>query len=295
MHETLDSVASRLLICEINCQRFAIEVDSVVELLTFQKLKITTLPNVPGHIHGVINLRGTTMSVLDTRKILGMPSSQEETNAILRMLSDQEQDHLDWVEELTSSVQNSCEFDRAIQPGHCQFGRWYDELMSDRDEMGRFANDQLALLDVLARFDMPHRELHAIAAEVNELTIKGEVEQAIKIIDQAKETHLKELLELFARTRELVGKLRQGVVIVIEHDSNRFGLVVDNACEVRDFASDCFTPNDESTGQVLGFVNEDNSGDLVQVLNIAAITRQCVSSAPVSGPQEVLSVPEATI
>ncbi|MEO0531206.1 MAG: chemotaxis protein CheW [Planctomycetota bacterium] len=42
-----------------------------------RQLDVTTVPNAPSHVRGVINLRGEVATVIDLRTVLGLPVAEE--------------------------------------------------------------------------------------------------------------------------------------------------------------------------------------------------------------------------
>ncbi|TWT99213.1 Chemotaxis protein CheW [Botrimarina colliarenosi] len=43
-----------------------------------RQLDITPVPNAPGHVRGVINLRGEVATVIDLRTVLGLPPAEQD-------------------------------------------------------------------------------------------------------------------------------------------------------------------------------------------------------------------------
>ncbi len=66
------NIDNTYLTFEVDRERFAIHVTYVTEIVRLQK--IFTLPDVPSHIRGVINLRGKVIELLDVRARFGSES-----------------------------------------------------------------------------------------------------------------------------------------------------------------------------------------------------------------------------
>jgi purine-binding chemotaxis protein CheW len=60
-----DSQEGKVLVFRVGDDRFALEIRNVIEIIGMQK--ITTVPDMPPFIKGVINLRGTVIPVVDIR------------------------------------------------------------------------------------------------------------------------------------------------------------------------------------------------------------------------------------
>ncbi|MCA9149668.1 MAG: CZB domain-containing protein, partial [Planctomycetales bacterium] len=227
-------------------------------------------------VEGVISIRGKTLVILDFRTMLGMQSMRQDTAEILQLLHDREQDHVNWLNELYASVRESREFQLATDPHRCKFGVWYDALMNDEEALSRFTNDQLPLLDLMSNFDRPHQQIHKVAIQVGELVAQGAVEEAVKLIDKARDTDLCELLDLFGKAREMVSTLRRGVVIVVEFEGKRFGLLFDGASDLHDFSQ-----GTRQSSEVVGddspvgdFLHDEATGILVQIIELGNIANQ---------------------
>ena len=278
MSATLSPVLDDRLICEVMGQRYALNVDSVVELVSLQGITVTSIPNTPQHVHGIANLPRGPLPVLDIRAMLGLTSLRDETQEVLQMLHDREHEHVLWLEELYASVRESRDFTLTTNPHLCKFGKWYDALRADNVALSRFTNDRLSLLEVVARFDKPHQRIHGIAEQVMALEKAGSVEEAKALIETVRETDLASMLELFATARRLLGELRQGIVVVIENNSRRLGLLFDNASDVKQYTDEDHHPldmADSKCGLIHDVIRDDGAGDMIQAIDLKALLKQC--------------------
>lgn len=92
---------NKLTVFTIAGEEFGIELNRVVEIVRPQKT--TPLPNVPGFISGVINLRGTVIFVMDLRKRLNVkPSSEREKIIVTSMHGEKIGLLVDTVKEIIS-------------------------------------------------------------------------------------------------------------------------------------------------------------------------------------------------
>ena len=60
----------RAVVVRFGADRYGIRITSVREILKVGR--VTAVPGVPQHVAGVINLRGTVLTVLDVRSLLGL-------------------------------------------------------------------------------------------------------------------------------------------------------------------------------------------------------------------------------
>ena len=223
-------------------QKYALNVEYVRELTPAKDHTICSLPQVPGHFVGVLSLRDTAISVLDLRTLLGLPSLAEETEEIVQMLTDREQDHVNWLTELKLSVDEGREFKLARDPHQCKFGRWYDPLMADADRLDKLTNGDIALHGTLGMFAAPHARIHGIASQVTKLVEDGKAAEAHSLIEQVRDTDLAAMIRLFDRVRNMIRELRSSLIVVLQHDDHQIGVQVDVVDSVVRINSDQIEP-----------------------------------------------------
>jgi purine-binding chemotaxis protein CheW len=68
---TSDTLAGKYLVFQLGREEFGIRVMKVREIMGVQD--ITAVPQTPGHVKGVINLRGKVIPVVDLRLKFGLP------------------------------------------------------------------------------------------------------------------------------------------------------------------------------------------------------------------------------
>ena len=74
MTEDHASPGTQYLCFQLGTQRFACNILQVREILQYQRP--TTIPHMPGFIHGVMNLRGSVLPVIDLAQRLGQSASR---------------------------------------------------------------------------------------------------------------------------------------------------------------------------------------------------------------------------
>jgi len=197
--------------------------------------EVVEVPNVPPYVRGVINLRGQVTPITDLRHRLGMPSYLDKIQRQIEMLSAREADHLHWLNELKSSVEEERPFALATDPHKCKFGQWYDSYKPKSFEEGQF----------LAKFVTPHKRIHGVAARVKAYVEGGEVDKAHELIERTRENELAEMIELFEQFREMTRRqASQEIAVVLEHDSKRTAVAVDSVDGVEKLARDTLEPLD---------------------------------------------------
>ncbi|MGE5353604.1 MAG: chemotaxis protein CheW [Acidobacteriota bacterium] len=214
------------VICGVNKQLIGISCNYVRELVVLPK--VTQLPDMSESVRGVFNNRGTIVPVLDLRRRLSMESSEKELNDFVALLHQREQDHKNWINELYNSTVENRPFKLTTDPHKCAFGKWYDSFTT--------SNYILALQ--LEKFDAPHKIIHSIGDTVEKLKYEGKLEDAVKLIENARDTKLKELVNLFEETRQLLKKTHREIGVITEISGGNSAIAVDRVESVEPIDAD---------------------------------------------------------
>ncbi len=240
---------------------FALSTKNIREMVVMPK--VVPIPQAPDYIRGVINLRGQTYSVMDLRLRTGMKSLLNETDDLIQLLTQREEDHKKWIKELETSVREERDFTLATDPHKCAFGKWYDN----------YKTDNRILESCLKKFNKPHQKIHAIAIRVKEMAENNKFESAYEIINQTKEGELAEMVKLFSEARTLLRDTSREIAIVLEFDNRTLVVSVDSVATVEILlesnieemsAAITTTSNDF----ILGIGKRDNGKSLFQLLDI---------------------------
>lgn len=205
-------------------QQFGISAENVLEMSILPACTYT--PNMPESVRGVVNLRGRVMPVFDTRIIMGMSSVKNETEGMIKMLEQREEDHRRWIGELEGSTREGREFKLTTDPTKCAFGKWYYSFKP--------AGATLKML--LGRFEEPHRRIHELGVRVIGLAAEGRKDEALGLIASTHETTLKLLFDLF---KELYRSMREDsreIGVVMASNGNRAIFAVDSVVAVETLA-----------------------------------------------------------
>lgn len=175
---------------------------------------------------GVAVLRGRAYPALDLRLCLGLSAATEETEQLLAMLGEREQDHRNWLAELEASVAEKRAFRLTTDPRKCKFGLWYYGYQTD-DPVVR---------GELARFEKPHAAIHGVAVKVAELEAGERPEEARQLLAAARSGLLAELIGNFARVKEAILAQRREIGVLLSLAGREVVLAVDRAEAVADLA-----------------------------------------------------------
>lgn len=197
---------------------------------------VSSVPSVPPFVRGVINLRGQVMPLADLRRRLGMESLAEATARLVGLLTEREQDHRRWVDELTACVRERRAFALTTDPHACKFGKWYDT----------FKTDNLLLENILGRFDEPHRRIHAVGQQVVDMMAHGEYAGCEELVERLSATTLQSLVKLFAEARLLLNESNREVAVVVRGAGPTFAVAVDAIEAVERFGAETFSIVEET-------------------------------------------------
>jgi purine-binding chemotaxis protein CheW len=213
---------TRFGVFQVSAQLVGVPADRIHEMFILGDVKIP--PRCPPYQRGAAVLRGNVYPAIDLRVCMGHVSARAEHEALVTQLSEREEDHRRWLAELEASVREDRPFGLAVDPRECRFGRWYYA----------FETDDPVLRGVLERFERPHAEIHALAAEVEALKAAGRREDAMRRIAETRTGLLAALLELFRLTRAAMREAHKEIGVTVELSGRRAVLVVDRAEAVAD-------------------------------------------------------------
>lgn len=188
---------------------------------------VTSMPDTPAYMRGLLSLRGSTIPLFDLRLIFGKDTLLEEYQVFSDMLEHRKQDHLHWAKELRHSIENTCAFTLTTDPHQCEFGRWYDHYHDNRSSV----NFQLK------KIDKPHKRLHHAAVLVQEAaSLTDPAERDAKLHTIIEEMETKDIPEIVSLLDETTAALKSSIrelVLVLGEDDSSIGYIVDEVVAVQ--------------------------------------------------------------
>jgi purine-binding chemotaxis protein CheW len=255
-------------IVTLDKELYALPLDNIKTMVALPV--VTHMPKAPPFVRGVINLRGSVFPVVDLRQRLGMTSLKTEMDDLISMLSQREQDHKNWIDELEASVREKREFTLQTDHRKCAFGLWYES----------YTTDSLILDGLLKKFDTPHKRIHSIAHKVLELGKQDLHEEALKIINDTKNGDLSLMFQLFSSLRVALRESLREIVIIVSENGKSFAVVVDSVETVGPLAkgsiedvANCGMDSLENS-LIQSFGKRDKTGDVVMILDLSMIFPQ---------------------
>lgn len=210
----------------IGDELFAIDIDNILSVT--QDMENLLQPPVKSRgLMGVINYMDEPIAVYNFAEMLNIPSTRHIKSDLVELLNAREQDHVEWVDALEKSLTEDIPFEKARDPHVCAFGKWY----------GKFKTRDEALTDIMANFDKPHKEIHALADELLDLKDNGQLDEALDKLKIARITTLNYLLKYFDHARSQIEESLHTVVINITNDGIKplVALQIDEIHEVMNF------------------------------------------------------------
>ena len=203
------------VIFRLQGQNYAVVATDVREMLALPQ--VTPVPRAPDFIRGMINLRGEVMPLVDLRRRMNLKSAAEEIDEFIQTLQQRREEHHHWLEELVKAVNEKRPFTLTTDPHQCEFGKWYDT----------YTTDDVQIMDILQRFESPHRSVHQAGDEVNQLIRKGKYDQAHEAIEQARKGPFARMHNLFDELIEAIRKSHFEIALVLDKDDVNIALAVD--------------------------------------------------------------------
>ncbi len=218
------------VIFQVKAGLYAITSENVREIVVIPQ--VTTVPNAPPGVRGVINLRGKIIKLIDLRVKLGLPPLRTELDALIQLLREREQDHRDWLTELEACVRERRHFAMARDAHKCKFGLWYDQYKTE---------DRLLRM-TLPSMDAPHKAIHATADEALSRAESGDVDGALGLISTRRDHELGALIKLFEESRRILVERHREVAVVLSHGKDLLAFSADLVEAAEHLPEDCLEP-----------------------------------------------------
>lgn len=203
------------IVVRLQEQLFAVPSATVREMLAMPEMR--SVPRVPSHIRGLMNLRGRVMPLVDLRLRLCIDSSASEGDVLIETIRAREEEHRNWASELETSIRERREFKLTTDPHKCAFGCWYDT----------YKTSNIALAAVLRKFEDPHGALHAAGAEVIHHAAHQRWDEATRLADRVRDIDLPHLVRLFTDLRTAIQDSHRETAVVLEGGGTVYAVSVD--------------------------------------------------------------------
>lgn len=165
---------------------------------------------------------GSPLAYVSLWDRLGQTSSYVEYEELLTMLPQRRQDHLDWMAALEESIRSGAAFAKARNPRECAFGKWYYAYHSQDRRLGL----------LLGQFEQPHSAIHGLADTLLGMVERGDRAAALAAYEEARNTTLAKLMQLFEAAQRLVVELQRRIAIIVADGDDSYALGADGIRDI---------------------------------------------------------------
>jgi hypothetical protein len=95
---------------------------------------------------------------------------------------------------------------------------------------------------LLKRFDEPHKKIHGVGVQVQELVAGGEHEQATRLIESTRQNVLSTMIRLFASLKEGVSEVQRDIAVVLTTAGKTFAVSIDAVISVEKLSQGSIGP-----------------------------------------------------
>lgn len=240
------------ILLKISNNIYALSCERVVSTSLLKE--VIPIPKAPKEIRGVVRFREQVIPFVDLRRILNFKSVNQEIQEFYDLMESRKQDHINWLTTLENSVNERTKFTLTTDPHACAFGKWYDTYDSK--------NTNLMFLITFARFDTPHKNIHEIGTQVNNLMLQNNYKEAQKIIEATKGLELKQMMHLFDDIKEAFKESKREISIILGEDDHNICISADEIVSIEHliFAEEKWIENSMiSTKYIAGILKRNDS------------------------------------
>jgi purine-binding chemotaxis protein CheW len=123
------------------------------------------------------------------------------------------------------SITSDKAFTKAKDHHDCAFGKWYYQFET--------SNKSMEML--VKRFREPHKKIHALADLALNLKAENRQSDAIRLINDAKSTTLKQLFNVFDLVKAQYEETNRALAVIVKTGDYRVGFLVDSVHSVERF------------------------------------------------------------
>lgn len=221
-----DQVTGSYLTFTLLDAQYALAVSHIRYITSLDAIAPRMVPDTEHQSHQVFQFQDKQILLYSFCDLVGADSQRESCKELIELLNKRRQDHLDWIDALHRSLQTGEPFTKATDPHKCAFGLWYDQYIPRDGE----------LKGIMARFDEPHRRIHALADKLLDLSQgQGRVDDAIRILEEEKHSTLRHLIHLFEQACSRLQEMQKPVVVILNISDRTFAIELDSIDGIVDF------------------------------------------------------------
>ena len=209
------------LIINLRGERYAFPLGQVQRLLTAPP--VTSLPQAPPFIRGVIEQNGKTLELWDLRVLLGMNSAKQGAEQLFSMLAEMEREERDRLAKLERGLMEPDSFAAGELSGDSRLTAWLANFKARRSN---------ALSGAVAIMQEVHDRLHGLVEQCLGLAAGQQAEAALQLLRKEKDGLLTELGQRFVQIRQVMAETQREIAVVFSLDSRNAAAAVDSVLGV---------------------------------------------------------------
>lgn len=217
----------KFIVLVIEDENFVISLEHVSEIVIVSE--ITQSPHQPSWVRGIMNLRDSVISLVDTRKRLGVKSTLDTH---IKELSDAKTAHLAWIEQLDNSIMTGEPFKLSLDPHTCNYGKWMDAVIADPRTK---ADIKRRLKDTIE----PHSAIHNNGKRAVDFLTAGKKTEATEILKELKEVYFPRMQHLLEDIMKATKKERsKEIAVILEYNGTNFAMLADSIQKMKTFTKE---------------------------------------------------------
>ncbi len=220
-----------MIIFSIQKNLYGLDLDLIQRIIPLPAL--TSLPDEHLYVDGMMSYEGKVLKVLSFRKMIGLPTYDDELRTLFTEL---EHDHKEWIDALATAVVEDKAFAKTTDPHSCRLGQWLDGFTSYDDEV----------MTILRRLNKHHMSLHHWADGV--LSLRKESEERALTLLQTDIMKTYEMtmsnIGLFVDKFSMIADSLQKMLIY-QDGSALFGIKVDDIDDIASVDETTIRPMDD--------------------------------------------------
>ena len=195
---------------------------NILDILVTERYQedLTTIPTDDKSFLGVKDYVGTPTPVFDLGLIMNNVVTEQVNNNLVKRFADGDRECIEWFAALEKSIKTGISFDLETSATKTEFGKWYHNFTTEDED----------LTSLLKRFDEPHKKLHTSADKLLGLIESDQLDEALRLLEIARTTHLAQLKRLFTDAQVQVTESYKPIIVYTTTDGSTpyIGLLVDS-------------------------------------------------------------------
>lgn len=214
------------IIFKIKNTLYTINSSEVQMIMQFENCQ--PIPQSSSWMKGIVKYDNDVVPVFELRTIFGLPTLDDEYSEFANMIDSRKQDHIEWAEELESSMNENREFKLTTDPHKCKFGIWYDKFESEFNAVNFHFN----------KINKPHQRLHAAAEEAMRCSKTCESCQRSEclkdVLRRVKNEYVPTVVGLLDESKEIIKTQYRTMLLIIAYKGRNYAFTVDEVLSVEE-------------------------------------------------------------